>query len=647
MQSLEMLSDKGAIATKLPGFELRPQQMQMAEMVAFAFQQQEHLIVEAGTGIGKSFAYLVPAIEHVIQSGSRVVISTHTIALQEQLFQKDIPFLQSVVSDEFSAVLVKGRANYLGLRRLARSSTRKKNLFSTKGHVDELHRIEDWAYSTADGSLSDLTPQPDDVVWDLVRSDADDCLGRKCPHYKSCFYQRARRRANTAQLLIVNHALLFSDLAVRERGASILPDYDYLILDEAHTVERVAAEHMGFGTSSTQVGYLLTRLYNERTKRGVLAHGPGEDVIPAVAEVKHVAAGYFSSLVSWLGDQPKGNGRVRTPIPMHQPVGDALGDLKDRLAGARAKIENNEDRLEFSAMMERCRELSETLTAWHQQSQEDWVYWLATRDTPRSRVSLCARPVDIGPVLQERLFSKVKSAVLTSATLSTASSEPFAYTVGRLGFDEVRTSLLGSPFDFQRQLKVIIEKDLPDPSDGPAFVEAVCAAIERNVLRTSGHAFVLFTSYAMLNECADRLGPFLEEQQMPLLVQGSGIPRSLMLQRFRDRPRSVLFGTDTFWTGVDVPGDALANVMIVKLPFAAPNDPMIEARIEQIRKRGGNPFMDFQLPEAVLKFRQGIGRLIRTRRDRGIVVILDPRITRKPYGRFFLDALPPCEVEYV
>lgn len=639
-----VLGSEGLIARAMPGYEHRAPQVAMAEAVTEAFEVPHHLMVEAGTGVGKSFAYLLPAIARAVHHGQRVVISTHTIALQEQLVHKDIPFLQKVLPEPFLAVLVKGRSNYLGLRRLARASGRQTALFDARGQVAELHRIEDWAYRTQDGSLSDLEEQPLPEVWERVRSESDDCMGRKCPTFGPCFYQRARRRAAEAQLLIVNHALLFSDLALRAEGAAVLPDYELLVLDEAHTVEQVAGDHFGMEVSDTQLRFFLNLLHQPRTGKGLLSRGKSADAVAAVQEARAAGEAYFQTFGEMARDRAEGVARFREPPTVAQGVSPALRELGRRLAGLRADMRDENDRLELEAMEKRCRALTRTVESWHAQALDDAVYWAQAESGGRKRVTLCGRPIDVGALLKEHLFGRLRSVVMTSATLTVAGEDPFGYLRARLGLDDVRCVALGSPFDYREQMKVFVRTGLPDPSSGAAFAARACEAIKEYLTRSGGRAFVLFTSYGMLRECAERIRGWLRAQEMPLLVQGEGLPRGTMLERFRGVPRSVLFGTDTFWAGVDVPGEALSNVIIVKLPFAAPNDPMVEARIEHIRTKGGNPFMDFQVPEAVLKFRQGVGRLIRTRTDRGIVVLLDPRVVSKPYGRRFLEALPDCEV---
>lgn len=646
----EILGEGGEVARLLGNYESRPQQLAMAEAVEHSFEQGVHLIVEAGTGVGKSFAYLVPAIQRVIQHGGRVVVSTHTIALQEQLFHKDIPLLQAAFgkgSRKFSAVLMKGRSNYLGLRRLMRASQRQDLLFQSANELEELHRIEEWAYKTADGSLADLSPQPEISVWDRARSDGEDCLGRKCSLFDRCFFQKARRKAEEAQILIVNHALLFSDLALRIQGISFLPDYDYVILDEAHTVENVAGDHMGISVANTQIRFLLNSLHHERSGKGILHRGTGQNVISAVRQAHLTLSRYFEALADWSADRGKWNGRLREPPPIEERLTTDLLEVQEGLRGARGDANDEEEKLEFGSFSERCRSLATAVDNWHRQKTAGWVYWLETGEQRRQRITLAGRPIGVGPEIKKSLFDQVRSVVLTSATLETGTPRPFEYIRDRLNLgDEVRGLSLGSPFRYDEQLRVFVEADLPDPSS-MEYAEAACESIKKYLIMTGGRAFVLFTSFDMLTRFAERLRSFLDEQEMPLYVHGSGMPRSQMLEEFRNTPRSVLFGTDTFWMGVDVPGDALSNVMIVKLPFAVPSHPILEAKMEQIKASGGNPFRDLQLPEAVLKFKQGVGRLIRTKSDRGIVVILDPRVCTKSYGRMFLQALPPCPVEVV
>lgn len=677
----DILGIAGPVAAALgEGYEPREPQLRMADAVAETMAARGHLVVEAGTGVGKSFAYLVPAIDRALHHGQTVLISTHTIALQEQLLEKDIPLLARTIrrSDEddgsgwagsLRPVLVKGRGNYLSLRRLKLASERQERLLADAPSRRSLHVIEDWAYGTEDGTLSTLPPLERPGVWDRVQSDSGNCMGRKCPTYGRCFYQSARREMERANLLVTNHALFFSDLAMRARSggtAGFLPRYDHVVLDEAHTAEEVAADHFGLRLGEGRVAHLLSTLAQERTGKGYLPQlslqgADFEAVERAIALVREAGGAgrlFFESLLALAGSPRVRNGRVTEPDAVENPLTPAMNALARQLRRLKDAAEKEADAFELNAYAIRAAEIADTAEALVAQSRPGFCYWVEVGGgegdpaRARRRVTLACSPVEVGPLLADALFDGSFSVTLTSATLATrtiAEDEPaehaeaaFAHFTARVGCEGARTLQLGSPFDYARQVEVHLDRTMPEPAS-PGFERELVARILEHVEATAGGAFCLFTSFATLDRVAAMLDEPLAALGYPVFVQGRGPgggSRGELLRRFREAGNGVLLGAASFWQGVDVRGEALRNVIITRLPFEPPDRPLTEARLERIRERGGDPFTEDQIPRAVIRFKQGVGRLVRSATDRGRVVILDPRVLTKGYGRAFLRALP-------
>ena len=647
----EIFSPGGLIAQHLEGYEFREEQLQMAHEVSRALTSSDHLIVEAGTGVGKSFAYLIPAISHALRSEQKVVISTNTISLQEQLVTKDLPFLQRVLPRDFNILLAKGRRNYLSQRRLKNLLNYERGLFDTYEEVEQLAAIKEWAEQSVDGSRADLPLQPHPQVWDKVASDRDNCLGRSCETYDTCFYFKVRREMHNADLLIVNHHLLFSDLAIRKASDStmgILPDYDYLIIDEAHHLEATATSHASINFNNTRVKWLLDSLYNERSGEGLATHFQSPQLKDQTIEAREQTNKLFNSILEEIKELDEGGHGTTLTHRIHKSnfvenVLDApLVAIEKTLKVLQDEVPTEDDEQEIIAHQRHCERLRDELDMLIRQNDPDYVYWIeiSTRNYP-PRIVLNATPANINQMLQEELFKEKNSVIMTSATLSTHRN--FAYFKARVGINECRELLVHSPFNFKQQVQLHIPKDMPDPRSRE-FTPSVIDKIGHYLRLTHGKAFVLFTSYKMMDEVYDAVAPDLEEIGITSFKQGGDLSRTEMLEAFREDTDSVLFGTASFWEGVDVRGEALSNVIITRLPFEVPTHPVMEARVKQIKESGGDEFSEFSLPEAILRLKQGFGRLIRTKNDQGIVVILDPRIKTRSYGQAFLRSLPVCKI---
>ncbi|MEY2492048.1 MAG: ATP-dependent helicase DinG [Verrucomicrobiota bacterium] len=648
VERVEAIFSPEGLLAKAKNFEMRPQQQQMAGAIARALEEEQHLVAEAGTGVGKSLAYLVPAVLFTLEQHKKAIISTHTINLQEQLLHKDIPILKKILPVEFDAALMKGRQNYLCPRRLERALAQRGDLF-TGPEQTELERIAEWAARTTDGTLSDLWFEPDAKVWTQVCSEAHVCSKKSCGERGNCFYQRARKRLLAADVLVVNHTLLFmllsggEDFADDERGY-IFPN-DFLILDEAHTVEQTASRQIGIGVSQYGLRAAVQRLYNVRTHKGLFTVTRDGTGVGLAAELIDEIDRFFQAIELRCDFRKGREYRVRQPNLVGDTITSRLMALQARVAEVMKRQSDEVLKMELQELGRRIANARSDIDTFLNQSAHEHVYWVERTGKAAQFLTLNAAPVDMAPVLRRLLFCEGRSCIMSSATLSVGRKD-LAYFRNRIGAEKAEPLQLGSPFDFERQMKMFLVRKMPDPREADYEME-LARWIEHFVTQTNGHAFVLFTNYRAMQQLAERMADFFAERDLNLLVQGAGLPRSKMLQRFKTTPRSVLFGTDSFWMGVDVPGDALRNVIITRLPFAVPDHPLIQAKLETIIARGGDAFTEYSLPEAILKLRQGVGRLIRAKTDQGIVVILDNRIVTKPYGRAFMTALPDCPVEIV
>ncbi|WP_369715546.1 ATP-dependent DNA helicase [Leptotrichia sp. HSP-536] len=687
--------ENGAIHKNFGKFEVRREQYEMAKFIENSMNENKKLIVEAGTGTGKTIAYLLPTLLYAIENNLKVIVSTNTINLQEQLINKDIPLLKKIIDEDFNYQIVKGRGNYLCKRKLYNIDVTEKETDTEEEKIEKniIRNLIDWDKNvTGTGDRNELKYEISNSIWEKVNSEADMCKGVKCPYYSKCHFFSARKNVADAMLLIVNHHMFFADLAIRNQTGfytnySILPNYDIVVFDEAHNIEDTARNYFTFETSKISFGRLMGHIYNRRVMINSSNAGAivrlmtylneslsseeyekvdelKEDVIAELNVFYDKGIDIFDKLIYLFSEnndnreikikidkqKMRSNKAFREVMEINSQFKESYGNLVIRInkflnTVSNYNLEDKEGFLfEFSRYYERLKQYYKKFEFILEGKEEGYVYW-ANVTTVRPNVKLYATPFDISDELNDNLFTKMDRMIFTSATL--AVDNKFDYYKKSIGLmkenrRKIDERIVKSPFDYEKQMKVYIPEDALDPTN-IEFMRDLTGFIEEAIKSTKGHCFLLFTSYSALNFLYNQLKSRFSEKEYTLIKQND-FPRHEMIEIFKNSKNPILFGTDSFWEGVDVQGEQLKSVIITKLPFKVPNDPVTEAIIENIRKKGQNPFNDYQVPQAVIKFKQGVGRLIRSKTDSGNIIILDNRIIKKIYGKKFLASLPRNKV---
>ena len=629
------LGPGGSVERSMEAFESRPQQLEMAQAIGNAFDQGNHLMIEAGTGTGKSLAYLIPAVLWATKNNKKVVISTYTKTLQQQILNHDIPFLQKCLGISFRYSLCVGHNNYLSLRRLERA--RQTGLFQGNDSR-QVDFISKWSKETTAGLRGELPFEVMPSVWEDVGRQKELCLGNRCPTYETCFYFKARRKWFASHILIVNHHLFFANIA---SGGGVLPRFDGIIFDEAQNIEETATRFLGLDVSNDTLFYFLDRLYNPKNQKGILSSLDTDrsllHIEQKIVQVRQTAALLFNKIFESFGHCGRSQ-RLYKPMNISNTLYNPLRELQESLILLGSSLESDEDQLEIGGAATHCLEFNESLETFLEQRSKGFVYWLEIgnkRKNRQQRIQMRGVPIDISLQMQDHVFAKTERITMTSATLSTNNS--FEFVNRRIGFKPQEEVILESPFNYAEQTIIYIPSDMLEPIEEPKkYYKALSHRIIDLIELSGGRTFILFTSYDSLN----RVHLELESSSLnyPLLKQGELSARA-MIEKFKRKP-SVILGTNSFWQGIDIPGNALQSVIITKLPFDVPSEPIIQARIEELSKMGVNPFLHYQLPRAILQLKQGFGRLIRKKVDRGVVSLLDPRIVNRSYGKQFIDSLP-------